>query len=97
MQLLDCPGADVAYEIRNLNDLTPLDLAEANGYTELSTMLKGYIVSRKIYLKKVLFLFYTALQNMNEFTSMYAKLKEMSLSQKSPEIGETFLEISTYS
>lgn len=45
MQLLDCPGADVAYEIRNIYDMTPLEIAEANGFTELATMLRGYIVS----------------------------------------------------
>lgn len=44
MQLLDCPGADVAYEIRNVNELTPLEIAETYGYTELATMLKGYMV-----------------------------------------------------
>lgn len=45
MHLLDCPGVDVAYEIKNVNDLTPLEIAEANGYIELAIMLKGYIVS----------------------------------------------------
>ncbi|KAJ8984760.1 hypothetical protein NQ317_005025 [Molorchus minor] len=70
MQLLDCPGADVAYEIRNVYDLTPLEVAEASGYSELASMLRGYI-------------------NMNEFTSMYAKLKEMSLN-KTPEVGKRY-------
>lgn len=46
MQLLDCPGADVAYEIKNINDLNPLEIAESNGFTELATMLRGYMVSR---------------------------------------------------
>ncbi|XP_018564271.1 phosphoinositide 3-kinase adapter protein 1 isoform X2 [Anoplophora glabripennis] len=72
MQLLDCPGADVAYEIRNIYDMTPLEIAEANGFTELATMLRGYI-------------------NMNEFTSMYAKLKEMSLTPKSDVDDEGYL------
>lgn len=50
MQLLDCPGADVAYEIRNIYDMTPLEIADANGFAELATMLRGYIVSRTLYL-----------------------------------------------
>ncbi|KAJ8937371.1 hypothetical protein NQ314_011919 [Rhamnusium bicolor] len=69
MQLLDCPGADIAYEIRNIYDMTPLEIAEANGYSELATMLRGYM-------------------NMNEFTSMYAKLKEISFNPKSPDVDE---------
>ncbi|KAJ8940957.1 hypothetical protein NQ318_006808 [Aromia moschata] len=69
MQLLDCPGADVAYEIRNVYDMTPLEIAEASGFAELASMLRGYI-------------------NINEFTSMYAKLKEMSASPKTPDVDE---------
>lgn len=45
MQLLDCPGADIAQEIRNVHDLTPVEIAESNGHLELCCMLKGYIVS----------------------------------------------------
>ncbi|XP_028128582.2 phosphoinositide 3-kinase adapter protein 1 isoform X1 [Diabrotica virgifera virgifera] len=63
LQLLECPGADVAYEIRNIYDLTPLEMAEANGFSEMATMLRGVI-------------------NINEFTSIYAKLMEMSLTPK---------------
>ncbi|XP_049821513.1 phosphoinositide 3-kinase adapter protein 1 isoform X2 [Aethina tumida] len=43
MQLLDCPGADIAQEIRNVHDLTPVEIAESNGHLELCCMLKGYI------------------------------------------------------
>ncbi|XP_060526369.1 phosphoinositide 3-kinase adapter protein 1 [Cylas formicarius] len=66
VQLLDCPGADVAYEIRNVFDLTPLEIAENGGFAQLSSMLRGYM-------------------NMNEVTTMYTKLKEMSLRQRSPD------------
>ncbi|RZC36726.1 DBB domain containing protein [Asbolus verrucosus] len=60
LQLLDCPGADIAYDIKNVYDLTPAEIAETNGHPELAATLRGYM-------------------NMNEFTNMYAKLKEMSL------------------
>lgn len=63
MQLLECPGADIAYETRNIYDLTPLEMAEANGFSELASMFRGFI-------------------NINEFTSIYAKLMEMSLQPK---------------
>ncbi|XP_063912859.1 phosphoinositide 3-kinase adapter protein 1 isoform X2 [Zophobas morio] len=60
LQLLDCPGADIAYDIKNVYDMTPAEIAESNGHPELAATLKGYM-------------------NMNEFTNMYAKLKEISL------------------
>ncbi|KAK9877611.1 hypothetical protein WA026_019281 [Henosepilachna vigintioctopunctata] len=43
MQLLDCPGADVAYEIKNICDLTTVDIAEQNNYSELAASLRNYI------------------------------------------------------
>nr|CAH7728636.1 unnamed protein product [Callosobruchus chinensis] len=69
MQLLECPGADLAYEIRNNQDMTPLEIAENNGFPELASMLRGYM-------------------NMNEFTTMYSQLKEMSLNPKPPEVDD---------
>ncbi|XP_064213950.1 phosphoinositide 3-kinase adapter protein 1 isoform X1 [Tribolium castaneum] len=60
LQLLDCPGADVAFDIKNIHDMTPSEIAETNGHPELAATLRGYM-------------------NMNEFTHMYSKLKEMSL------------------
>lgn len=62
---MDCPGADIAFEIRNVQDLTPSEIAETNGHPELASTLRGYM-------------------NMNEFSHMYSKLKEMSLSKEEP-------------
>lgn len=59
MQLLDCPGADTANEIRNVHDMTAIEMAEENGHKDLANMLSGYM-------------------NMNEFSNMYSKLKEIS-------------------
>ncbi|GAB0096474.1 uncharacterized protein DMENIID0001_119970 [Sergentomyia squamirostris] len=42
MQLLDCPGGDVATSVRNVNGKTPLDLAEAEGHTKLIEILKNF-------------------------------------------------------
>lgn len=44
MQLLDCPGGEVAYDIRNICDLTPADIAENAGHLELANILRGYMV-----------------------------------------------------
>lgn len=43
MQLLDCPGADVAYEIRNIFEMTPTEIAEANNHIELAASLRNYM------------------------------------------------------
>ncbi|KAL3279690.1 hypothetical protein HHI36_017196 [Cryptolaemus montrouzieri] len=43
LQLLDCPGADVAYEIKNLYDLTPAEIAEQNNHSELAASLRNYM------------------------------------------------------
>lgn len=40
---MDCPGADVAYEIRNIYDMTPTEIADSNGHHVLSSLLRGYI------------------------------------------------------
>lgn len=69
LQLLDCPGADIAYDIKNVYDMTPAEIAESNGHPELAATLKGYM-------------------NMNEFTNMYAKLKEISLNTS--KIGKVY-------
>ncbi|XP_055698201.1 phosphoinositide 3-kinase adapter protein 1 isoform X2 [Phlebotomus papatasi] len=42
MQLLDCPGGDVATSIRNVNGKTPLDLAELKKHTKLVEILKNF-------------------------------------------------------
>nr|XP_023016223.1 uncharacterized protein LOC111505611 [Leptinotarsa decemlineata] len=41
--LLDTPGGDQACEIKNLYDMTPLELAESNGFSNLAHMFRGYI------------------------------------------------------
>lgn len=48
MQLLDCPGGDIAYEIRNIYDMTPLEMAQANGHSELAAMLRDYKVKFRL-------------------------------------------------
>lgn len=40
---MDCPGADLAYEIRNIHDMTPTEIADANGHYPLAALLKGYM------------------------------------------------------
>lgn len=47
-QLLDCPGGDLACDIRNVQDFTPADIAENVGHKEINNMLKGYMVSQII-------------------------------------------------
>ncbi|XP_059616168.1 phosphoinositide 3-kinase adapter protein 1 isoform X2 [Phlebotomus argentipes] len=42
MQLLDCPGGDVATSVRNVNGKTPLDLAELEGHVKLIDILKNF-------------------------------------------------------
>ncbi|XP_014232165.1 uncharacterized protein LOC106656047 isoform X2 [Trichogramma pretiosum] len=42
-QLLECPGADLACEMRNVNDLTPAELAEQSGHARLANQLRGYM------------------------------------------------------
>ncbi|XP_076257684.1 DBB domain-containing protein stumps isoform X2 [Rhynchophorus ferrugineus] len=72
VQLVDCPGADVAYEVRNIFDMTPPEIAESNGHHELSNLLRGYM-------------------KMNEVSTVYAKLKEFSLQEKTEEDEEGYL------
>lgn len=43
-QLLECPGADIACDMRNVNDFTPADLAEQAGHIKLAHQLRGYMV-----------------------------------------------------
>lgn len=50
MQLLDCPGADVANEIRNVHDMTTFEIAQANGHEGLAAVLRGYMVITCIWL-----------------------------------------------
>ncbi|CAG9857713.1 unnamed protein product [Phyllotreta striolata] len=69
MQLLECPGADAAYDVRNIFDMTPPEMAEANGFSELAAMFKGFM-------------------NINEFTSMYARLKEITETTKSQDTDD---------
>lgn len=47
MQLLDCPGGDIACDIRNSCDLTPAEIAQNSGHGELAHILSGYMVNAK--------------------------------------------------
>ncbi|XP_043271568.1 mucin-5AC isoform X2 [Venturia canescens] len=42
-QLLECPGGDVACDIKNVAELTPADLAEQSNHTRLAHQLRGYM------------------------------------------------------
>lgn len=53
MQLMDCPGGDVACELRNYSGKTPAELAEASGFTKLAGSLKSFSV-RFCFKKKTL-------------------------------------------
>lgn len=44
MQLLDCPGGDLACEIRNSSEMIPSEIASEAGHINLSHILKGYMV-----------------------------------------------------
>lgn len=46
MLLLDCPGGDLACEIRNNNDMNPSEIAFEMGHINLSHILKGYMVRK---------------------------------------------------
>ncbi|XP_014487646.1 PREDICTED: phosphoinositide 3-kinase adapter protein 1 isoform X3 [Dinoponera quadriceps] len=42
-QLLECPGGELACDLRNVSELTPADLAEQGGHTRLAHQLRGYM------------------------------------------------------
>ncbi|XP_011499576.1 PREDICTED: phosphoinositide 3-kinase adapter protein 1 [Ceratosolen solmsi marchali] len=42
-QLLECPGGDVACDMKNANDFTPADLSEQAGHVRLAHQLRGYM------------------------------------------------------
>ncbi|XP_032664319.1 phosphoinositide 3-kinase adapter protein 1 isoform X2 [Odontomachus brunneus] len=42
-QLLECPGGDLACDLRNVSEMTPADLAEQGGHTKLAQQLRGYM------------------------------------------------------
>nr|XP_012151400.1 PREDICTED: phosphoinositide 3-kinase adapter protein 1 isoform X2 [Megachile rotundata] len=42
-QLLECPGGDIACDLRNVSELTPADLAEQAGHARLAHQLRGYM------------------------------------------------------
>ncbi|KAF5304250.1 hypothetical protein FQA39_LY09777 [Lamprigera yunnana] len=43
MQLLECPGGDVACDIKNSCDLTPAEIAQYAGHNDLAHLLSGYM------------------------------------------------------
>ncbi|XP_018337278.1 PREDICTED: phosphoinositide 3-kinase adapter protein 1 isoform X1 [Trachymyrmex septentrionalis] len=42
-QLLECPGGDLACDLKNVSELTPADLAEQAGHARLAHQLQGYM------------------------------------------------------
>lgn len=45
-QLLECPGGDLACDLKNVSELTPADLAEQAGHARLAHQLRGYMVQK---------------------------------------------------
>lgn len=87
-QLLECPGAEIACDMKNVNDMTPADLAEQAGHVRLAHQLRGYMVGFNFFFsylhinkKFILFIhidLFSFSQQMNEFSNMYSYLKVMS-------------------
>jgi len=48
-QLLECPGGDLACDLKNVSELTPADLAEQAGHARLAHQLRGYMVQKIIF------------------------------------------------
>lgn len=42
-QLLECPGGDLACDLKNVSELTPADLADQAGHARLAHQLRGYM------------------------------------------------------
>ncbi|KAK0164870.1 hypothetical protein PV328_003439 [Microctonus aethiopoides] len=42
-QLLECPGGEIACDLKNVSELTPADLAEHAGHVKLAHQLRGYM------------------------------------------------------
>ncbi|XP_054001924.1 uncharacterized protein LOC128888813 isoform X2 [Hylaeus anthracinus] len=42
-QLLECPGGEIACDLRNVSELTPADLADQAGHARLAHQLRGYM------------------------------------------------------
>ncbi|XP_034938407.1 phosphoinositide 3-kinase adapter protein 1 isoform X2 [Chelonus insularis] len=42
-QLLDCPGGEIACDLKNVSEFTPADLAEQAGHAKLAHQLRGYM------------------------------------------------------
>ncbi|XP_055586427.1 uncharacterized protein LOC129739072 isoform X2 [Uranotaenia lowii] len=42
LQLMDCPGGDIACEIRNISGRTPVDLAELGGHYKLAKSFRNF-------------------------------------------------------
>lgn len=51
-QLLECPGADIACDMKNVNGSTPADLAEQAGFSYLAHQLKSFRVTNVLRHKK---------------------------------------------
>lgn len=46
LQLVECPGGDLACDLKNVSELTPADLAEQAGHAKLAQLLRGYMVQK---------------------------------------------------
>ncbi|XP_011306679.1 phosphoinositide 3-kinase adapter protein 1 isoform X2 [Fopius arisanus] len=42
-QLLECPGGEIACDLKNVAELTPADVAEQAGHNKLAQQLRGYM------------------------------------------------------
>jgi phosphoinositide 3-kinase adapter protein 1 len=50
--LLECPGAEMACELRNASGKLPADIADLYGHSKLSSSLRNFSVSVKIFVEK---------------------------------------------
>lgn len=90
--LLECPGGNLACEIRNISGKTPSELADQHGHHKLSLSIKNFSVRfgfEEIYVNFPINHF-QYLQKMNEFNTIYHYFKEFSESSSS---GKTVVEI----
>lgn len=68
----------MAVDIKNISDMTPLDMAEKNGHIELASILNGYMVINIYLFLNQSFIAQRLFQKMNEFTQIYSTLNYMA-------------------
>ncbi|XP_066146794.1 phosphoinositide 3-kinase adapter protein 1 isoform X1 [Euwallacea fornicatus] len=77
IQLMDCPGAELAYEIRNMFDMAPTEIAEVNGHHLLSSLLRGYMNMNEVSTVYTKLKEFSLQHKSDEDTEGYLKPKEV--------------------